>query len=684
MLLAVHALDFGVIGLFLLTVLAVGAFFARQQRTFSDFAVGGRSLMGITAGVSAAVTLLAAYPFVVLPGEAYDAGLKWLLAPIGVCLAAPLVMVFVLPLLSNLEITSIYEYLEMRFGPVCRWAAAGIWIVWRVVWLTVVIGLPCHFLALAAGGTLPAWVWIVVVGVVATVPACLGGLKAVVWTDVLQASAMIVALLVVVGAVWLSMDDGAATVWRVADDFGRTQVADLSLSEDKSFPWDAPWSFYNALPFFVLLMLVLSVTDQTVLQRLLAAKNMGHCRRGYLWGAVIFALLLGGLTYVGVGLFAFYQKNANSLRPVWVVNLDNQTHQSLTFADRDRILDKTDAAAEAPEGGDSGQKGETTSAADDDKPLVPWDTDLRDRKTLERLVAGKRILRPNSKRPFDRVDELIDFRTDELDVDALAMKKAEGKLSNRVYRLVLHARAEQELLPHFVSSRLGMGLLGLVLVGILAASMASFDSGVHSLSTVLLVDFHRRGGIGRSFFATRLGKSVAQLTDSDELKLARPMTAVVGLLAIVLALVLGSGSNLVWLLYALTMIVGAPLLAVFALGIFSRSATGAGACVGLVAGIVLTAWIVIGSAMSGDGGARAWFWPWPPVAASWAMICGLVGTFSVGWMVSLAAGRRRSRQELRGLVWGIGRLGEQEIVLQAISIPGEEDPVDGDDSRWRH
>ena len=83
-----------------------------------------------------------------------------------------------------------------------------------------------------------------------------------------------------------------------------------------------------------------------------------------------------------------------------------------------------------------------------------------------RFVAERRILRPNSKQPFEDVDELLNLETDELIVDRLAMKKPDGEI-------VLHARAQQELLPYFVANQLGLGAMGLVVIGILAVSMAS-------------------------------------------------------------------------------------------------------------------------------------------------------------------------------------------------------------------
>jgi Na+/proline symporter len=511
----------------------------------------------------------------------------------------------------------------------------------------------------------------------------------VVWTDLLQMFAVVAAVLAVVGAIWFSLDGGSATVWQVAKQYGRTQIADLRFS------WTDSWCFYSALPLFVLLMLAMSTIDQTVIQRLLAVEKARRCQRGYLVGVVGLALLLAALTYTGVGLFAFYHTNRDGVRPVWVVNLDNQTRQSLTFADRDRL--QAELSVDSPrEGGDGGSPGSdmAESPANANQPLVAWDTDLRRFETLERMVAQQRILRPNIKLPFEDVDELVDLETDELIVDRLAMKKPDGEI-------VLHARASRELLPYFVANRLGVGAAGLVLIGILAISMASFDSGIHSLATVILVDFHRRGGIGRERLADYLQKTTDRLTESDELKLARPLTAAVGLLAIFLALAVSQSDGVVWLLGAVTILVAGPLMAVFAVGFVSRSATtvgvlagltiglavnfllvfGLAVLAGLILGFVVNVWLVLGHALAQHAGDLASRWRWEPLAWGWVMIVGIVVTWAFSLLLSQFLGRRPAKQQLRGLVLGIGELGERDVLHEAISIPGEA-PTD-DNPRWR-
>jgi len=141
----------------------------------------------------------------------------------------------------------------------------------------------------------------------------------------------------------------------------------------------------------------------------------------------------------------------------------------------------------------------------------------------------------------------------------------------------LTAKTGDAILPLFIGSRLPPGLEGLMLAAIFAASMSSLDSAVHSISTAVIVDFQRR--------FSRRGRDVRA-----ELRLARVVTASVGVLATVGALYAAERTSLIletlitWLGYF-----AGPLLGIFLLGMLTRGATEAGALAGVgaaFAGIV--------------------------------------------------------------------------------------------------
>jgi len=326
-------------------------------------------------------------------------------------------------------------------------------------------------------------------------------------------------------------------------------------------------------------------------------------------------------------------------------------------------------------------------------------------------VAQQRILRPNNKRPFESVGEFVDterienrlnlppdsrrwmggddevvdpaadrvtigrLEKDELLIDQMVMRRIDGEVK-------LNARAHRELLPYFVANRLGSGIMGLVVIGILAVSMASFDSGIHSLATVMLVDFHRRSEGLRAWWAGDADEPAARWTESDELRLVRPLTAAVGLLTIFLALMLNMIDGSVWFLGALTVVIAGPLLAVFALGFATRAATGVGVSCGLVVGLMVNTCLVFVPAVARHFSFASGLYSGEPLAWGWVMIWGVAVTWVMGLLLSLFLGRRRTKQEIRGLVIGVGELGERDVLTEVIPIPGEEDSAE-EDPRWR-
>ena len=107
------------------------------------------------------------------------------------------------------------------------------------------------------------------------------------------------------------------------------------------------------------------------------------------------------------------------------------------------------------------------------------------------------------------------------------------------------------------------------------------DSGLNSICTLLIVDFHRRLGIGRHWLARRLNKPVAELTEADELRIGRPLVLILGLCATVFSLIIAQINDIFAIMIEVVNTFGGPLLAVFLLGMFTRRATAAGVLPGI-------------------------------------------------------------------------------------------------------
>ena len=629
MFLALASLDYGILALYLLAMIGVGFYFSKGQRTSRDFFLAGRSMGWFPVGLSIMATLLSALSYSGIPGEAYYVGYKFLLVPVSVWLTLPLLSSVILPLYHRLEIYSIYEYLEMRFDVMTRFVSSVLFVIWRLLWMGGVLYAPCKVLVVAAGLQIDTWWLILILGIVSTFYTFLGGMKAVIWTDVIQAMVMGGGLILVIGSVWYKLDGGLYRVAEVTRELGRAAVI------DSSFDLSQKWSIWGILPHFILANLSFYVADQITVQRYLTVKSLKEARRSFVLNCLSVTIMVPALMYTGIALLAFYHDRPDELRPIWVANIDQRTHTSIRDAE--------------------GQ------------PLIPWRLDAITPDNLDQLVAERRLLRPNTKLPFADVAGLVLDEQDgrRVDVQRLAMRQPRSDSAVRG-EVILHELAKDELLPHYITSQLSYGLAGLILAALLAASMSSMDSGLNSICTLVITDFHRRLGIGRHALARHLHKPVDELDEADELRIGRPLVLILGLAATCFALLVAQINDIFTIMIAVVNTFGGPLLAVFLLGIFSRRVTAKGALATLLAGTLFTIWVMVAN----NYPALSWLWFWDfHLNGVWPLTLGVAFSLLFGLLVSLFVGRCKSDEELCGLVVGHGPLGVREPEEASIAIP---------------
>ena len=626
MLLAVATVDYAVLGICLLVMLGIGVWAARGQKESEDFLLAGRALRWWPLGPSLVLAGLMAVYYCGIPNQAYSVGLKLLLVPVLVWATVPLLFGCVIPLCHRLRLESIYEYLELRFDPATQTIASGSFIVWQLFWLAGVMCVPLAVFRPAGGPDVPVWAILIAVGATATLYTFLGGMKAVVWTDLVQLLLMAAATLLVIFAVWAHLDEGPGRIWEVAEKLGRTKI--LDTSRDLS----ADWSVWAVVPYLILVPMFFYVADQATVQRLLAAEESGQMKGSFLTGSALICLLVSMLVYAGLGLLTVYHDHAQTeLPPYWVVN-----------------------TARDPETG---------------RPLIGPDTVI-DAETVGQLVAEGAILDPNTNRPMTDTEELIDAEG-RVSIDRLATREITGERRLRA--------GSDELFARFVDRHLPAGLVGLVLAALLAAVMATVDSGLTAITTLLVVDFHRRLGWAERGLARFRGKTPGELDQTDELWLARPLVLVLGATVTLLALAASQVADVFGFLALLLNCFAGPLLGIFLLGLFTRRATGPAALAGAAIGGLAALWLTLGHHLAASYSTLGWQWPWDkPLGACWPLPCGLAVTLLVGYTLSFLPAKRKSRQELAGLVLGLGPWG----VLAETEDDWEEDENDQDTLDW--
>lgn len=291
------ALNYTILGLYLTGMIGVGLFFARRQENAEMFFLGGRKLPWLAVAMSMYASLTSAVTYLGLPGTAYSENIALIIVCIMSPIVAPFILLLFYPLYHRLQVTTSYEYIQQRFGPTARYGVAGLFVLARLGWLGTVVYAPSMAMSIVTG--IPLWSCICMMGLLATAYTALGGLAAVVWTDVIQF------IILIGGAIWVAaslvhgVDGGTETIMALAKETGRLHIADWKLD---LFAMSGP---IVAVSFFFQLMQDYG-TDQVTVQRLMATGSLRNTVKSVAFNACTDFFIIGLLLFIGLGLFAFF------------------------------------------------------------------------------------------------------------------------------------------------------------------------------------------------------------------------------------------------------------------------------------------------------------------------------------------------------------------------------------------
>uniref|UniRef100_UPI0009B42B66 sodium-coupled monocarboxylate transporter 1 n=1 Tax=Monopterus albus TaxID=43700 RepID=UPI0009B42B66 len=211
----------------ILAAAGIGLFQAirsRKETSTAEFLLGGRQMTAVPVAMSLTASFMSGITVIGTPAEAYQFGTAfWLFGFSYAIMSAVTAEIFV-PLFYRLAITSAYEYLEMRFSRAIRLIGTSMYIVQTVLYTGLVLYAPALALNQITG--LDLWGVLVATGAVCILYCTLGGLKAVIWTDVLQMVIMLAGFVAVIarGAV---LQGGLTKIWEDADQGGRLKTFDF-------------------------------------------------------------------------------------------------------------------------------------------------------------------------------------------------------------------------------------------------------------------------------------------------------------------------------------------------------------------------------------------------------------------------------------------------------------------------
>jgi SSS family transporter len=304
----VTLLDAVVVVAYLIGTTALGVRLGRGQRTARDYFVSGSSVPWWAVLFSVVATETSALTFISIPGLAYIGNLGFLQVALGYLVGRIIIAFVLLPRYFDGELVTAYALLERHFGIATRRFASLVFMVTRVFGDSVRLFATAIPVALLIGPLVPAEyvgpASILILGACTVVYTYHGGMKAVIWTDVIQIG---VYLLGGVGALWLVGADvvgGWRTILADASARGQLQLLDLYTG------FDRPHTLWAGLIGGAFLSMASHGVDQMIVQRLFATGNLSLARRALIGSGFVVLAQFALFLIIGVGLFAFYQGEA--------------------------------------------------------------------------------------------------------------------------------------------------------------------------------------------------------------------------------------------------------------------------------------------------------------------------------------------------------------------------------------
>lgn len=291
-------INYCVLGVYLAAMIGIGIFFSGRQKSTEDYFLAGRNMPWLVVGMSMFASLTSAVTYMGVPTMAYSDNISILFGVMISPVVAPILIIIFYPFYHRLHVTTSYEYILHRYGREARFAVSTLFILARLGWLGTVIYAPALALSVVTG--INVWLAIVLMGLLATIYTSLGGLAAVLWTDVAQF------IILAGGAVWiavsliLKVDGGFAQIIATATEAGRLDVFHWKIDFYKMTATAA------AVSYFFSFMQDYG-TDQVTVQRLLAVKNSRGVAKAVIFNSINDVVITAMLLFIGLGLFAYYK-----------------------------------------------------------------------------------------------------------------------------------------------------------------------------------------------------------------------------------------------------------------------------------------------------------------------------------------------------------------------------------------
>jgi solute:Na+ symporter, SSS family len=415
----------------LILIVSYGIYKGRGNTNIESYLLAGKELPWYHVLLSMMATQASAITFLSLPGQAYSDGMRFVQFYFGLPLAMIVLCTTFFPVFQKLRVFTAYEFLEQRFDLKTRKLTAILFLLQRGISTGISIYAPA--IVLSAILNTDIRLTTVIIGLLVIIYTTYGGSKAVSYTQLLQMSIILGALLFTGILLILKIKEhvSLSEALHLAGDQGRMNIINFK------FDWNDRYNVWSGIVGGFFLQLSYFGTDHSQVSRYLTSKTVRGGRMGLLFNGLIKIPMQFGILFIGVLVYIFFHF---STPPIF-------------FNEQLKEKVKTEEGREG-------------------LALL----EMQHKK----LTTQKKAAIASGVHDFEKINRDIAENKDE----AVALVKKESKSAD--------TSDSNYIFLWFVTHHLPVGLIGLLVAVIFMASMGSLSSGLNSLASSTVVDIYKR------------------------------------------------------------------------------------------------------------------------------------------------------------------------------------------------
>lgn len=292
-------LDLTVLFLYVASVVGFGCWFAKRSGSTAEFTSAGGRLPGWAVGLSLFGTYLSSNTFIGNPGKGFGGNWSFFVFSLTIPIGAWAASRWFLPFYRRSGSISAYSHMEERLGPWARLYMVLCYLLTQVSRVgTIMLGVSLGIHAVTGWDVATI---ILVTGILVTAYTLIGGIEAVIWTDVVQSLVLSVGALLIIALLWSGDPDGRNTI--------EAALASDKLSLGSFRPSLTSASFWSVLLFGIFINLSNFGVDQNYIQRYHTARSEREARRSLWIGALTYIPVSAAFFLIGTLLWGYYSKH---------------------------------------------------------------------------------------------------------------------------------------------------------------------------------------------------------------------------------------------------------------------------------------------------------------------------------------------------------------------------------------